>query len=225
MSFLRDPKRLIATIIAGLAGILVLLDVSGQVPILDPVTNILLSWTATLAAIALLIGLFSVAGSHVVRIVRKSSDWGYSLVLIISMVIVIFSGTVLGLAIDPQGNTSYSIAENLAEEPFRDLFVIFYQPLASSFLALLAFFSLSAMLRAVQRRTAEALVITVVALLVLVTTALPPEAIPVLGESVRWASDYLALAGARALLIGTALGAIVAGVRVLLGFDQPYLDR
>ena len=25
--------------------------------------------------------------------------------------------------------------------------------------------------------------------------------------------------------IGVALGAIVAGVRVLLGFDQPYLDR
>ena len=40
-----------------------------------------------------------------------------------------------------------------------------------------------------------------------------------------WLANYVALAGARALLIGSALGALVAGVRVLLGFDQPFLDR
>ena len=50
-------------------------------------------------------------------------------------------------------------------------------------------------------------------------------ALPVLSDSVKWISDYVALAGARGLLIGAALGAVVAGVRVLLGFDQPYLDR
>jgi hypothetical protein len=33
------------------------------------------------------------------------------------------------------------------------------------------------------------------------------------------------LAGARALIIGAAIGAVIAGVRVLLGFDQPFLDR
>jgi hypothetical protein len=61
---------------------------------------------------------------------------------------------------------------------------------------------------------------------VLALAALPQvAALPVLGDSVRWISDYVALAGARGLLIGAALGAVVAGVRVLLGFDQPYLDR
>jgi hypothetical protein len=42
---------------------------------------------------------------------------------------------------------------------------------------------------------------------------------------VRVIADYVVLAGARGLLIGAALGAVVAGIRVLLGFDQPYLDR
>jgi phosphotransferase system glucose/maltose/N-acetylglucosamine-specific IIC component len=107
----------------------------------------------------------------------------------------------------------------------RDLFRAFYQPLASSFLALLTFFSLSAALRAVRRRTPEALVIIIVALVVLIVSALPTLNLPLIGDSVQWISDYLVLAGARALIIGAAIGAVIAGVRVLLGFDQPFLDR
>ncbi len=108
----------------------------------------------------------------------------------------------------------------------RDLFRAFYQPLAASFLALLAFFGLSAALRALRRRTADTLVIVVVAVVVLALAALPQlAALPLLGDGVRWMSNYVALASARGLLIGAALGALVAGVRVLLGFDQPFLDR
>src|SRR5260370_330745 len=59
----------------------------------------------------------------------------------------------------------------------------------------------------------------------LVNWAALVAALPLLGDGVRWLSDYVALAGARGLLLGAALGALVAGVRVLLGFDQPYLDR
>jgi hypothetical protein len=59
-----------------------------------------------------------------------------------------------------------------------------------------------------------------------VVGALPQvQAVPVVGVAVSWVSDYVVLAGARGLLIGAAIGAAVAGVRVLLGFDQPYLDR
>jgi peptidoglycan/LPS O-acetylase OafA/YrhL len=90
-----------------------------------------------------------------------------------------------------------TISYRLVEQPIRDVFSAFYEPLAASFLALLAFFSLSAALRALRRRTIDALVILVVAMLVLALAALPQH----------------------------ALGAVVAGVRVLLGFDQPYLDR
>jgi hypothetical protein len=61
---------------------------------------------------------------------------------------------------------------------------------------------------------------------VLVATALPQlELAPLISDGLRWFSDYVVLAAARGLLIGAAIGALVAGVRVLLGFDQPYLDR
>lgn len=223
MSFLRDPKRLIATLIAGVAGLIVLVDFAGAVPTIDLVARLLIDWAALLATLALFVGLLSVVSGHVQRVLRRQPDWGYSLVLLLTLVLVIISGTLIPLT-RPDG--SYTLPTSLVEQPIRDVFHAFYEPLAGSFLALLAFFSLSAALRALRRRTADALVILAVAGLVLALAALPQlSALPLLGESVAWLRDYVALAGARGLLIGAALGAIVAGVRVLLGFDQPYLDR
>jgi hypothetical protein len=213
---------LIATIIAGVAGLIVLIDFAGAVPRLDELARLVVDWAALLAVLALVVGLLSVTAGHVMRVLNRRPDWGYSLLLLASMLLVIVSGAIAGLA--PGGYTLFP--NSLVEQPIRDMFSAFYQPLASSFLALLAFFSLSAALRALRRRTADALVILVVAMVVLVLIGLPAvQELPVIGASVQWISEYVALAGARGLLLGAALGAVVAGVRVLLGFDQPYLDR
>jgi len=222
MSFLRDPKRLIATIIAGAVGLIVLIDFAGAIPVVDLAARTLVNWAALIAALALVVGLLSVAASHLVRVLRREADWGYSLVLLIAMLLVIMSGTIVGIV--PDGYVRFP--QSLVEQPIRDLFRAFYQPLAGSFLALLVFFSLSAALRALRRRTTDALVIMIVAVVVLLVAALPQaQALPLLGNGVRVIADYVVLAGARGLLIGAALGAVVAGIRVLLGFDQPYLDR
>ena len=157
MSFLRDPKRLIATLIAGVAGLIVLIDFASAVPNLDQLARIVVEWAALLAVMALLVGLLSVTAGHLMRVLRRQPDWGYSLVLLAAMLVVIVSGTIVGLV--PGGYTLFP--SSLVEQPIRDLFRAFYQPLASSFLALLAFFSLSAALRALRRRTADALVIVV----------------------------------------------------------------
>jgi hypothetical protein len=226
MSFLRDPKRLIATVIAGAAGLIVLIDFAGAIPRIAVLARMLVDWAALLAALALLVGLLSVAASHFMRVLRRKADWGYSLVLLVSMLLVILSGTVVGIWNRNGEIAVVTFPQSSIEQPIRDLFRAFYQPLAASFLALLAFFGLSAALRALRGRTADALVIVIVAIVVLVLAALPQAAaLPLVGESVGWVSDYVALAGARGLLLGAALGAVVAGVRVLLGFDQPYLDR
>jgi hypothetical protein len=226
VSFLRDPKRLIATIIAGVAGLIVLIDFASSIAGIDQIARLVLDWAALLAAIALLVGLLNVAGGHLRRVLNRQADWGYSLVLLIAMLLVIINGTIIGFW-NQGGETKVVILPNsLVEQPIRDVFRAFYEPLAGSFLALLAFFSLSAALRALRRRTIDALVILVVAMLVLALAALPQlGSVPMLGQSIQWVSNYVALAGARGLLIGAAIGAVVAGVRVLLGFDQPYLDR
>lgn len=227
MSFLRDPKRLIATLIAGVAGLIVLVDFTARVPPFDALSRTVVEWAALLGALALLVGLLSVAGGHLSRVLRRSPDWGYSLLLLAAMLLVIIGGTVIGPTPTADGGLGFVLfPQSLVEQPVRLLFRALYQPLAASFLALLTFFSLSAALRALRRRTAEAAVIVTVSAVVLIVAALPQiQTATAIGQVVSWVESYVALAGARGLLIGAALGAVIAGVRVLLGFDQPYLDR
>lgn len=213
MTFFRDPKRLLATLIAGVVGAIVLLDFTRAAPGVGGLASYLVEWAAILTALALLVGLINVAVSHMSRVMRREADWIYSLVLLLGMAAVI----VVGLAGPP--------GENLAEEPIRRFFAAVYEPLAGSLLALLAFFSLSAILRTVRERNGPALVIVVVALVVLILGLPPVAELPWVGEVVQWFSAYVTLAGTRGLLLGAAIGTLVASVRVLLGFDQPYLDR
>ncbi|MBC8077674.1 MAG: hypothetical protein H7Y32_16480, partial [Chloroflexales bacterium] len=197
----------------------VLIDFTGAMPAADLIATTLVNWAAVVSALALVVGLLSVAGSHVMRVARRREDWGYSLVLLVALVAVVVTGLLV-----PVGN-QFQLPGSLAEQPLRLFFRAVYEPLAASLLALLAFFSLSAVLRALRSRNAEALVIVIVALLVLVAQLPPVAQLPYIGTSVQWLRDYVALAGARGLLIGSAIGAIVASVRVLLGLDQPFIDR
>ena len=227
LSLFRDPKRLIATIIAGVAGIIVLIDFALPQAQIGSLAGLLVNWAAVVTAVALVVGLLNVVTSHIGRISKRQPDWGYSALLLVAMLVTIVFGTFVGPVARPDGSTDITFfPQSLIEQPIRDVFNAIYQPLAASFLALLAFFSLSAALRALQRRSADALVIIGVALLVLVITAIPQiEALPYVGSTLGWINAYLVLAGARGLLLGSAIGALVAGVRVLLGFDQPFLDR
>jgi hypothetical protein len=221
MRVARDPKLLLATVLAGAVGLIVLIDAAANPSPTSPLAQVaflMVGWVATLTALALLFGLLSVAVSHVRRVVSRSSDWVYSLVLLLGMLLVIWLG-IVGVPFTPL------FPNSLVEEPIRWVFTNVYEPLASSLLALLAFFSLSAALRATRRSSVEAWVIVGVALLALITQLGPVSLLPFVGETMQAINDYLVVAGARGLLIGVSLGTLVATMRVLLGFDQPYLDR
>lgn len=210
MSFRRDPKRLLATLIGGVAGLIVLIDFFGSVPGIANLAGLLVDWAALITVLALLVGVVSVISNHVIRVIRRLPDYGYSVVLLVALLATVIVGLSVPTLIEPQ---------------IRLLFRYVYQPLASSLLALLAFFSLSAALRAAQGRRAEALAVLAVAAVVLLAQLPQVAGLPLLVAVLGWIENYPVLAGARSLLLGAAIGALVAGVRVLLGFDQPYLDR
>ncbi len=224
MSFLRDPKRLLATLIAGIAGLIVLIDVAGEISPISTIARILVDWSALLIGIALLIGVINVLGTHIAAIRSDAPARFQSGIIVATAAIVVVSGTLIGGNLDGSGFTL--LPQSLAERPVRDLFLLIYQPLAGSFLGLLTFFSIGAALRAAGSGNIEAVAIVAIAAVVLMIGALPNvAALAPLVAGVRWFEAFVALAGARGLLIGAALGAIVAGVRVILGVDQPYLDR
>src|SRR4051794_22294012 len=98
---------------------IVLIDFASAIPAFDQIARIVVEWAALLAALALLVGLLSVVAGHVVRVLRRRPDWGYSLVLLLAMLAVIISGTLVPLR-TPDG--SFTLPTSLVEQPIRDVF-------------------------------------------------------------------------------------------------------
>jgi uncharacterized membrane protein len=96
-------------------------------------------------------------------------------------------------------------------------------PIQASLSALLVFFLVTAAFRMFRVRNLESVVMLVVALLVLVgqvTVGLFPV-LPALRE---WILDVPAIAGVRGIVLGVSLGALLTGIRLLLGMERPYSD-
>lgn len=206
-----DPKRLLPWLVALVAGGIAL--ASYVIP--NPVSDALLNIAALLTSAGLLIGILNVINTHRERIASGSTGWPYSLVLIIALITTF----VLGVLPSVAGGVEFFAAITGA------VFQYVYQPLAGSVLALLTFFALRAVWRALQLRPAEASIIVGVAIVFLLASGPWAELVPGLSATLAWIQAYPVLGVARGLLLGIGIGALVASVRLLLGLDQPYLDR
>jgi hypothetical protein len=200
-------------VLASIVGLLVLVHFFFALPGLDPLFNGFVEWASIIAAFAVLLGLVNVGRKHVQQIVQRKPGWGYSIVLVLSALVVI----VLGLM---PGSTGQGDA--LVQWVFH--YVL--EPLATTFFSLLAFFLASAFFRALRLRNLEATLVTVAAVIVLLGQIAPLW--PFLGTDIvrfqQWLLRVPAMAGVRAILLGSAIGAISTAMRVILGLERPYVE-
>jgi hypothetical protein len=171
----------------------------------------LAQWVAVLVGFALLVGLGNLIKVHVGRVFRREGGWFYSLIVVGSAL------TVLGLGLIGGGPGTESVAW---------VFQWIYQPLGAAVFSLLAFFLTTALFRSLRIRSREAMLMLVVALLVVIGQAPFSAAAPldIVASIKDWLLDYPALAGIRAIILGVSFGAIGISIRILLGFDRPYLE-
>lgn len=212
-----DPKRFLPVLLGSVAGILILAN--ALYPQLDGLQRIsaeLLRWVIVLGAFAVVVGILNVVAQHVNRVRRRDPRAPYSVALLIGLLIP------PGVAIAQYATGRFS--DNIGPL-FEDIVRWVYTPLSASLLALLTFFGITAAVHALRGGNREAIVIVIVAALVLIIQLPLLSGVPIAGEISRWLHDYIALAGARGLVFGSAIGAIVASLRILLGLDRPYLDR
>lgn len=99
-----------------------------------------------------------------------------------------------------------------------------FDPCNSTMFALLAFFIASAAFRAFRARNTEAALLLGAAIIVMLGRAPIGGAIhewfPIISD---WIVDIPNNAGRRAIMMGAALGAIVTGLRVILGLERSHL--
>ena len=203
-------KRFLPTIVAMLAGILVLLGYLLPLSSLATLRDvILLRWAVVLAAFALIAAYLSLLRVHLLRLTSARKKKFTSLLVVLSalgtLVLVLLQGI--------DGFWTQQVLTNILI------------PGESALLALTAITLVVAGMRILRaRRTAGAVVFVVATGIILLTTvaySVYPNILAVLRQGV----DTLATAGMRGIVMGVALGVTLTGLRILLGIDRPHSDE
>jgi len=199
-------RHLLPTIIVILTGFIVLIEFLLGIEV---ISQRLLDWVMILAAFAVFLGVINVVRVHGSRLVGRGSsflDRFYSLVLLLTIIVVLAVG--IGGSQTPLMSWVYQYV---------------YAPLSATMFSLLAFYVASAAYRVLRLRSWEAAVMLVVGLIVLLGQLPMGSDWPILQDLREWVLSVPALAGIRGIIIGAALGALTTGLRVLLGLERRFL--
>ncbi len=206
-------KRMLPAAFAIAVGLFVLISVFITNPLLDAIGTYFVDTAVIIAGFALFLGLVNVLRVHARKIRERKPGSIYSFVLIAVMLVV------LAIGLPPIPGQPSGPSQPMVQWLFNNV----QAPIQASLSALLVFFVATAALRLFRIRSAESLVMLIVALLVL-AGQVAVGLVPILPELKDWILAVPALAGIRGILIGVALGTLLTGVRLLLGAERPYSD-
>ncbi|MCD4739050.1 MAG: hypothetical protein K8R89_07315 [Anaerolineae bacterium] len=203
-------RRILATAIAILVGVTVLVGGVWPVTPLRELRAILLQWMMVLGAFAFFLAFLNLLRANLARLNRKGRGRFPSLLIVISAL-----GTVILVMWELLWQGSSGV---WSQYLVRNFLV----PGESALLALTAITLLLSGLRILRvRRDFNSVLFLTVALLLLLKTV-PTGG--VLRDLATWVERVLALAGMRGLIIGVALGALLSGLRTLF-VTRPYIEE
>ena len=201
-------KKIIPVIIAAVSGLLVLAALIWQ-PQLEGWLDVMLNWAVILASFAALVALATLLLVHTRKIIKVRHGFIYSLILVGAFLASFVGGMTAGVE-----NPSY-----------LRWIVAIEQPAEASLLGLAALVMAAAALRLFQQRGWSVLTvsfgISALVFLVLGLGWLQALQIPQLDIVIGYL-EALPLVGMRGLLIGMGLGAMLLGLRIVLGLERPY---
>ncbi len=202
--------RWILTAFAIAISIVTLFTIFFPLPVLQDLHNYFVESTIILTAFALLVGLGNLVLVHFLRITRRNEPGtGYSIIVLVSALIVFIIGLV----------------SDLSSAPMMWIFNNVYLPLQSAFFALTAFFLATAAYRALRARNLETTLMLIAALVVFIgQTPLITSMSDTFVSVKDWVLSVPSAAGVRGILLGVALGTIATGLRLLAGIDRPYSE-
>jgi hypothetical protein len=209
-------RREIPLAITFLVGVFMLVDYFVPHHAVSGSAEELKQWGTIVIAASILLGIGNLIRVHSHKIRRKREGWGFSIVTLVGMGIMIALG-------GPWG----TVAEG---SRFNWMFMNVQVPLQATTFSLLAFFIASAAYRAFRLRSAEASLLLIAAIIVMLgrvplgqwmTKGFPTALqLPWLTETIM---QYPNMAAFRGILMGAALGVMAMGLRVILGIERSYL--
>lgn len=214
-------RRILLAVIAVSAGLITVLSFAFDSQPLFVLRSLFIEWVAIVVAFAILLGVLNVLRVHAKRIHNRQGT-AYSVILILAFLAVFVPGLMPAEAV-PEYLSSYVGPQgSIVDFVFRYV----QRPLQATLFSLLAFFAATAAWRAFRTRSVASFVMFIACLLVLLGSIRlnVGEGWKLAVEIRNWVMNVPVLAGARGILLGIALGTIVAGVRFLMGIERPYSD-
>lgn len=200
-------RKALAASVATVSGLWMIADFFLQEPTVHAVGVILVDGAIIMATCALLLGALNLIQVHGRTIRTGEKRRLPSIALFVALVVTLILGLVSG-----PGSAS-----------FRWLFEYVYYPAQATIGSLLAFFIVTAAYRAFRLRSLDAIIITAVGLFLLIAQIPGSQTVWEYAPSLRdWIFSVPVTAGMRGLVMGTALGTITTGLRVLFWVDRPY---
>ncbi|MEZ5360206.1 MAG: hypothetical protein R3F48_15420 [Candidatus Zixiibacteriota bacterium] len=182
-----------------------------------------LSWVTIVGGFTLLLGVVSILRVNFKAVQRKSEGWGYKLATLVS---------IFAMAIPAMLPTSWSSYFGNGPGSMYDwLFINLDAPMMATMFAMLAFYIASAAFRAFRARNAEATLLLVAAILVmlwripmgeLLMKNIHPSLPGLINTYIMGGAN---LAVQRGIIIGAALGAAAMSLRILLGIERTYMGK
>ncbi len=208
---------------------------------IDDAFGIVTDLSSVLSGLLLGLGIYSLLSVHLRRISRKQRDWGFSLVLLVSM----FGMTGIGYWdwISRQGEAGIRLEDpnnwtriNYVKDMFFDGVL---QNMDAAMFSIIAFYILSAAYRAFRVRSIEATILLVTALIVILSLMGAVEFLwngaidgitrndansfmnnLKLTEISKWLRDTVQGAAIRGIDFGVGIGALAMGLRIWLSLEK-----
>ncbi|RYG26844.1 hypothetical protein EON82_01775 [bacterium] len=197
--------------------------------------DVVTQFSNIISAFLIGLGLFSLLRIHIRRLLRAQKDWGYSLVLLVSMVtMVVFGYWDWIQRQSPEGaNMASGVGWGFPQYAYDLLFDGLLQQMEAAMFSVVAFYILSAAYRAFRARSAEATILLVTALVVMVSlmgivTFLWDKSAIVssLGDNAKlttiagWITAYLQTPAIRGIDFGVGVGLMAMGLRIWLSLEK-----
>jgi len=203
-------KAPLTTLVALISGLIVLLAYFIPVSQVQDISQVIINWAVSLSGVAMLVAIVSLLAAHWNKIRQKRTSDRFSILVIAGFALTFLIGLVFG---------------GPGSDDFQHVVTHIIFPIEAGLLGALAIGLTVSGFRLYRANRGWMTIVfgmaTVLFLLLnsgVFTTSLD---IPLIKNALG-VLQRLPDAGGRGILIGLALGAITAGLRIILGIDRPY---
>jgi hypothetical protein len=195
------------------------------------------TWITIASAFGMVLGINSIIGYHMETAIKRRQGYGYSLVLLLSFLVM----TIVWIPwwhAPATGSTEFYPWGGLENPQGAFTWMYFWMmvPMQATVFAILAFYIASAAYRSFRAKSAQAFVLLIAAVIVMLgrvplgtslTSRIPETAVFFNNLRLEVMTDWLLnvpnAAGFRGILLGVALGVIATSVRIMFGIERTYM--